>query len=59
MPLITLNYSFGPEGKDIARSVAQSLGMALYDDEKLKTIMKRSDQQKVYGYDFNCQAPGF
>jgi len=59
MPLVTLNYSFGSDGKDIARSVAQSLGVTLYDDEAMKTILKKTDQHKIYEYDFDRQAPGF
>ncbi len=59
MPLVTLNYSFGSDGLDIARSMAQSLGVALYDDEALKIILKKTDQHKIYEYDFDRQAPGF
>ena len=59
MPLVTLNYSFGSDGREIAQSVAQNLGVALYDDDTLKTILKGTAQHKSFEYDFNYQAPGF
>ena len=59
MPLVTLNYSFGSDGRDIAQAVAKHLGVALYDDDALKTILKKTDQHKAHEYDFNYRAPGF
>ena len=43
MPLITINYSFGTEGKDIAQTVAQKLGVELFDDKKLRTFVTKSE----------------
>jgi cytidylate kinase len=59
MPLITINYSFGTEGKDIAQTVAQKLGVELFDDKKLRTFVTKSEVSTFTENRFDLQAPGF
>jgi len=59
MPLITINHSFGIDGKGIAQTVAQKLGVELFDDKKLLTIVTKTEISTSTEYRFDQQAPGF
>ena len=59
MPLITINYDFGTDGKSIARSVAQNFGVEFYDDEKFQSAVTKTDKYNSSDYHFDSQAPGF
>ena len=59
MPLITISHGFGTEGYDIAQLVSQRLGVNLYDDERLKTIVKEMGVPTQSAYHFEEHAPGF
>jgi hypothetical protein len=39
MPLITITASFGTNGNEIAQIVAQNLGVGLFDDKRLQSVM--------------------
>jgi cytidylate kinase len=39
MPLITISYGMGTDGRSIARGVADELNLELYDDEKIQGIV--------------------
>ena len=59
MPLITINHSFGTDGKGIAQTVAQKLGVELFDDKKLLSILTKNEMSTSTEYRFDQQAPGF
>jgi hypothetical protein len=59
MPLITINHSFGTDGKGIAQTVAQKLGVELFDDKKLRTFVTKTEMSTSTEYRFDQQAPGF
>ncbi len=59
MPLITINHSLGTDGKGIAQTVAQKLGVELFDDKKLLTIVTKTEMSTSTEYRFDQQAPGF
>ena len=59
MPLITVTDSFGTNGNEIARAVAQDLGVGLFDDKRLQLIVKKTEVSVRTDYRFDQQAPGF
>ena len=59
MPLITINYNFGTDGRSVAQSIAQRFDVALYDDAKLHSIVKKTDKYNSSDYQFDSKAPGF
>jgi len=58
MPLITITDSFGTNGNEIARIVAQDLGVGLFDDKRLQSIVKETEVSARTDYRFDQQAPG-
>ena len=40
MPLITITHTFGSEGEEVARRVAEALGCELFDDSRLKRLVQ-------------------
>ena len=59
MPLVTINHSFGTDGKGIAQTVAKKLGVELFDDAKLKASINNTELSTASEYRFDQQAPGF
>ena len=59
MPLITITDSFGTTGNEIARKVATNLGVGLFDDKRLESIVKETEVSTRTDYRFDQQVPGF
>jgi cytidylate kinase len=59
MPLITITQSIGTRGNNVARLIAQKLGVELFDDKKLQSGVAKSDKFTHTEYHFDHQAPGF
>lgn len=59
MPLITITDSFGNNGNEIARIVAEESGVGLYDDKKLQAIVMETGMSAGTQYRFDKHAPGF
>jgi cytidylate kinase len=59
MPLITINYSIGTDGKDIAQTVAQKLGVELFDDKALQTFATKTKMSTSNENSFELRTPGF
>jgi cytidylate kinase len=59
MPLITITDSFGTNGNEIAQIVAQNLGVGLFDDKRLQSIVKETEVSARTDYRFDQQVPGF
>jgi cytidylate kinase len=59
MPLITITDSFGTNGNEIAQNVAQNIGVGLFDDKRLQSIVKETEVSARTDYRFDQQAPGF
>jgi cytidylate kinase len=59
MPLITISQDFGSEGYAIAKQVAESLELDLYDDERLKEEALKEGIRPEYLKGLEEKAPGF
>lgn len=59
MPLVTITDSFGTNGYEIARIVAEGSGVGLFDDKKLQEIVKETGIPAGTEYLFDQLAPGF
>jgi cytidylate kinase len=59
MPLITINYGYGMDGKDIAHTIARKLDVKLYDDEQIQSIINQTEKYRSSKFHFDRQAPGF
>ena len=59
MPLITITDSFGTNGNKIAQKVAQNLGVGLFDDERLQSIVQETELSARTDYRFDRRVPGF
>ena len=59
MPLITITDSFGTNGNKIAQKVAQNLGVGLFDDERLQSIVQETEVPARTDYRFDQRVPGF
>jgi cytidylate kinase len=59
MPLITITDSFGSKGNEIGQSVAQDLGVGLFDDKRLQDIVAEFGGSARAEYRFDQQSPGF
>ncbi len=59
MPLITITDSFGTQGNEVARIVAQKLSVELFDDKKLQASVTVAEGPIRSEYRFDRQAPGF
>ncbi len=59
MPLITITHNFGVDGKTVAQKVAQKIGVEVFDNQKLQSIIAKKTWAKSTAYDFDQRAPGF
>jgi len=59
MTLITITQNFGGEGMAIAGKVADELGIELFDDRKLQSLVKASGIPSAEVSRFDEKAPGF
>ena len=59
MPLVTITDSFGTQGNEVARIVAQRLSVELFDDKKLQSSVADADRLGRTEYRFDRRAPGF
>jgi cytidylate kinase len=59
MALITITHGYGTKGNEIAKIVAQRLGVELFDDERLQTIVTETGMSARTEYRFDQHAPGF
>ena len=59
MPLITITDNFGSKGNEIGQSVAQDLGVGLFDDKRLQDIVAEIGMSARAEYRFDQQSPGF
>ncbi|HSV94163.1 MAG TPA: cytidylate kinase family protein [Desulfobacterales bacterium] len=59
MPLITITHTFGSEGLEVARRVAEALGCELFDDSRLKRLVQ---EKGISAEEFNRldeRTPGY
>jgi len=59
MPLTTITDSFGNNGNEIARIVAEASGVELFDDKKLQAIVMEAGMSAGTQYRFDKHSPGF
>lgn len=59
MPLITVTDSFGNNGFEVAKVVAENLGVEVFDDKRLQAIVTERGVSSGIGFDFDKQTPGF
>jgi len=59
MPLITITDSFGSNGIEIAKRVAEELGVEVFDDKRLQWMVSELEMPSGIGHDFDKHTPGF
>ena len=48
MPLITITHNFGVDGKTVAQKVAQKIGVEVFDNQKLQSIIAKKNVGQIY-----------
>ncbi len=59
MPLVTITARIGAKGNQVAKLVAEELGVGLSGDDELKSIVTETGMTIPAEYNFDLQAPGF
>lgn len=59
MPLITITHNYGIDGNEVAQIVATKLGIEVFDNKKLQSIVAENMGTKHNAFNFDQNAPGF